>query len=76
LAAGPDPFSKEVAMKFLGVLSERSESGDPPAGMKSFRIHAETGNPVEVFFPGAGKAIAVYENGHVPIFLDEGRAGD
>jgi hypothetical protein len=44
--------------------------------MKSFRIHAETGNPVEVFFPGAGKAIAVYENGYVPIFLDEGRVGD
>jgi hypothetical protein len=42
--------------------------------MKSLRICAETGNPVEVFFPGAGKAIAVYENGYVPIFLDEGRS--
>ena len=63
-------------MKFFRISSERSESGDPPADMKSFKIHAETGNPVEVFFPGAGKAIAVYENGYVPILLDEGRAGD
>jgi hypothetical protein len=63
-------------MKLFGILPGRSEAGDPPADMKSFRIQAQTGNPVEVFFPGAGKAIAVYENGYVPIFLDEGRAGD
>jgi hypothetical protein len=59
LAAGPDPFRKEVAMKLFGILPGRSEAGDPPADMKSFRIWAKTRNPVEVFFPGAGKAIAV-----------------
>lgn len=62
-------------MKLLGLLSDWSKSGEPPADMKFFRIYAKTGNPVEVFFPGAGKAIAVYENGYVPIILDEGRAG-
>jgi hypothetical protein len=63
-------------MKLSGIFPGQSEAGDPSADMKSFRIQAKTGNPVEVFFPGAGKAIAVYENGYVPIFLDEGRAGD
>jgi hypothetical protein len=35
-----------------------------------------TGDPVEVFFPGKDKIIAVYRKGYIPIFPADGRAGD